>query len=123
MSDERSVARGAEPGGGAGSVGNQTRCRNGRKEARAGAVRREGKLRGKCCSVGGAEGGGGLGEDWRLGTGQKPLAWSTSTAPMRTTMMVLPAERMRSASIWSLRVSTSGTGSTTVRQDGMPTVM
>ena len=73
MSDERSVARGAEPGGGAGSVGNQTRCRNGRKEARAGAVRREGKLRGRCCSVGVVEGWG-LGGDERLDRNHLPGA-------------------------------------------------
>lgn len=38
-------------------------------------------------------------------------------------MIVFPAERTRSASIWSSFVSTSGTGSATVRHDGMPTVM
>ena len=38
-------------------------------------------------------------------------------------MMVFPADNMRSASIWSSFVSTSGTGSATVRHDGMPTVM
>ena len=42
--------------------------------------------------------------------------------PMSAMMIVLPAERTRSASIWSVRVSTSGMGLTTVRQDGMPTV-
>ncbi len=38
-------------------------------------------------------------------------------------MIVFAAERMRSASSWSSFVSTSGTGSATVRHDGMPTVM
>ena len=37
--------------------------------------------------------------------------------------MVFPADNMRSASIWSSFVCTSGTGSATVRHDGMPTVM
>lgn len=38
-------------------------------------------------------------------------------------MIVFPAERTRSASIWSSFVSTFGTGSATVRHAGMPTVM
>jgi hypothetical protein len=48
---------------------------------------------------------------------------SAKTPPSKTMINVFPAESTRSASIWSSRVSTPSTGVTTVRIEGIVTVM